>query len=92
MTTQTLGIAEPEALRFGYGDTALGTIVVAESMRGAVVHGSVFELKETCKRFQNFTHGLDETEMTRVRNWEANCDRCVTTYADFSPGHLSDKA
>ena len=34
MTTQTLDTAEPEALRFGYGDTALGTIVVAESMRG----------------------------------------------------------
>jgi AraC family transcriptional regulator, regulatory protein of adaptative response / methylated-DNA-[protein]-cysteine methyltransferase len=27
---------EPETLRFGYGDTALGTIVVAESIRGVV--------------------------------------------------------
>src|SRR3954453_17625667 len=36
MTTQTLDTAEPETLRFGYGDTALGTIVVAESMRGIV--------------------------------------------------------
>ena len=34
MTTQTLDTAEPETLRFGYGDTALGTIVVAESMHG----------------------------------------------------------
>jgi AraC family transcriptional regulator, regulatory protein of adaptative response / methylated-DNA-[protein]-cysteine methyltransferase len=34
MTTQTLDATEPETLRFGYGDTALGTIVVAESMRG----------------------------------------------------------
>jgi AraC family transcriptional regulator, regulatory protein of adaptative response / methylated-DNA-[protein]-cysteine methyltransferase len=34
MTTQTLDAIEPETLRFGYGDTALGTIVVAESMRG----------------------------------------------------------
>jgi len=35
MTTQTLA-AEPETLRFGYGDTVLGTIVVAASMRGIV--------------------------------------------------------
>lgn len=34
MTTRTLDTAEPETLRFGYGDTFLGTIVVAESMRG----------------------------------------------------------
>ncbi len=34
MTTQTLDIAQPETLRFGYGDTALGTIVVAKSVRG----------------------------------------------------------
>jgi AraC family transcriptional regulator, regulatory protein of adaptative response / methylated-DNA-[protein]-cysteine methyltransferase len=34
MTTRTLDAAEPETLRFGYGDTSLGTIVVAESMRG----------------------------------------------------------
>jgi AraC family transcriptional regulator, regulatory protein of adaptative response / methylated-DNA-[protein]-cysteine methyltransferase len=36
MTTQTLDTAEHETLRFGYGGTALGTIVVAESMRGIV--------------------------------------------------------
>jgi len=34
MTAQTLDTTAPETLRFGYGDTALGTIVVAESMRG----------------------------------------------------------
>jgi AraC family transcriptional regulator, regulatory protein of adaptative response / methylated-DNA-[protein]-cysteine methyltransferase len=34
MTTQMLDAAEAETLRFGYGDTALGTIVVAESVRG----------------------------------------------------------
>jgi len=34
MTTQPLDTAQSEPLRFGYGDTALGTIVVAESMRG----------------------------------------------------------
>jgi AraC family transcriptional regulator of adaptative response/methylated-DNA-[protein]-cysteine methyltransferase len=36
MTTQNQDTIEPETLRFGYGDTALGTIVVAESMRGVV--------------------------------------------------------
>jgi AraC family transcriptional regulator of adaptative response/methylated-DNA-[protein]-cysteine methyltransferase len=36
MTTQTLGANKPEAFRFGYGDTTLGTIVVAESMHGVV--------------------------------------------------------
>jgi AraC family transcriptional regulator, regulatory protein of adaptative response / methylated-DNA-[protein]-cysteine methyltransferase len=34
MPTQTLDVTEPETLRFGYGDTALGTIVVAESICG----------------------------------------------------------
>src|SRR5580698_2806796 len=34
MTTQTVETAKPESLRFGYGDTALGTIVVAEGTRG----------------------------------------------------------
>jgi len=36
MTTRTLDTAGPETLRFGYGDTVLGTIIVAESMRGVV--------------------------------------------------------
>jgi len=34
MAMQTLRAAEPETLRFGYGDTGLGTIVVAESTGG----------------------------------------------------------
>ena len=36
MTPQTLDTAAPETLRFGYGDTTLGAIVVAESTRGVV--------------------------------------------------------
>ena len=36
MSMQTINSAERETLRFGYGDTVLGTIVVAESMRGVV--------------------------------------------------------
>jgi AraC family transcriptional regulator, regulatory protein of adaptative response / methylated-DNA-[protein]-cysteine methyltransferase len=34
MTSQSPDAAASEALRFGYGDTTLGTIVVAESVRG----------------------------------------------------------
>ncbi len=36
MTTQTLDAGAPETFRFGYGDTALGAIIVAESPRGVV--------------------------------------------------------
>ncbi|HWA42014.1 MAG TPA: methylated-DNA--[protein]-cysteine S-methyltransferase [Hypericibacter adhaerens] len=36
MTTQTLTAAAPEALRFGYGDSALGAVLVAQSPRGVV--------------------------------------------------------
>jgi AraC family transcriptional regulator of adaptative response/methylated-DNA-[protein]-cysteine methyltransferase len=36
MTPQISDTSEPETLRFGYGDTALGTIVVAESALGVV--------------------------------------------------------
>ena len=36
MVTQSPDTAASEPLRFGYGDTTLGTIVVAESMRGVV--------------------------------------------------------
>lgn len=36
MTAQSLDATEPETLRFGYGDTALGTMVIAQSIRGVV--------------------------------------------------------
>jgi AraC family transcriptional regulator of adaptative response/methylated-DNA-[protein]-cysteine methyltransferase len=36
MTGQLTDASEPEALRFGYGDTTLGTILIAESIRGVV--------------------------------------------------------
>lgn len=36
MTTQVLDRPLPEIFRFGYGDTTLGTILVAESGRGVV--------------------------------------------------------
>jgi AraC family transcriptional regulator of adaptative response/methylated-DNA-[protein]-cysteine methyltransferase len=36
MTPQISDTSVPETLRFGYGDTALGTIIVAESGNGVV--------------------------------------------------------
>jgi AraC family transcriptional regulator of adaptative response/methylated-DNA-[protein]-cysteine methyltransferase len=36
MTAQSLGTTEPETLRFGCGDTVLGAMVVAQSIRGVV--------------------------------------------------------
>jgi AraC family transcriptional regulator of adaptative response/methylated-DNA-[protein]-cysteine methyltransferase len=36
MTQQTSNTTGPETLRYGFGDTALGTIVVAESVHGVV--------------------------------------------------------
>jgi AraC family transcriptional regulator of adaptative response/methylated-DNA-[protein]-cysteine methyltransferase len=36
MTLQLSGTAEPETLHFSYGNTAIGTIVVAEGTRGVV--------------------------------------------------------
>jgi AraC family transcriptional regulator of adaptative response/methylated-DNA-[protein]-cysteine methyltransferase len=36
MTQQLTDASEPEALRFGYGETALGIILAAESARGVI--------------------------------------------------------
>lgn len=36
MTPQIAATAAPEILRFGYGETALGTILIAESVQGVV--------------------------------------------------------
>jgi len=36
MTIATFDAVGPETFRFGYGDTTLGTIVIAEGMRGVV--------------------------------------------------------
>jgi AraC family transcriptional regulator of adaptative response/methylated-DNA-[protein]-cysteine methyltransferase len=65
MTTQTLDTAEPETLRFGYGDTALGTIVVAESMRGVVAlfigDDRAKLLRDLKDAFPEAEFGLDQT-------------------------------
>lgn len=40
MTANILDAAARETLRFAYGDTVLGTIVVAESVRGIAASSS----------------------------------------------------
>jgi AraC family transcriptional regulator, regulatory protein of adaptative response / methylated-DNA-[protein]-cysteine methyltransferase len=59
MTTQTLGANKPETLRFGYGDTALGTIVVAESMHGVV---ALFIGDERAKLLRDLKAAFPEAE------------------------------
>jgi AraC family transcriptional regulator, regulatory protein of adaptative response / methylated-DNA-[protein]-cysteine methyltransferase len=59
MTRQTLGANEPETLRFGYGDTALGTIVVAESMHGVV---ALFIGDERAKLLRDLKDAFPEAE------------------------------
>jgi len=55
MTTQNPDTIEPETLRFGHGDTALGTIVVAERkaaaksvMAAVAAHREEFEFDHHC--------------------------------------------
>src|SRR5277367_275114 len=60
MTTQTLDATEPESLRFGYGDTALGTVVVAESMRGIA---ALFIGDDRAKLLGDLTDAFPRTEL-----------------------------
>jgi AraC family transcriptional regulator of adaptative response/methylated-DNA-[protein]-cysteine methyltransferase len=60
MTTQTLGANEPEAFRFGYGDTTLGTIVVAESMHGVV---ALFIGDDRAKLLRDLKDAFPEAEV-----------------------------
>jgi len=59
MTTRTLDAHEPETLRFGYADTALGTIVVAESMRGVV---ALFIGNDRAKLLRDLKDAFPEAE------------------------------
>ncbi|MDB5407450.1 MAG: 6-O-methylguanine methyltransferase [Rhodospirillales bacterium] len=60
MTTQTLDADEPETLRFGYGDTALGTFVVAESTHGVV---ALFIGDDRAKLLRDLKDALPEAEL-----------------------------
>jgi AraC family transcriptional regulator, regulatory protein of adaptative response / methylated-DNA-[protein]-cysteine methyltransferase len=62
MTTQALNIAEPQTLHFGYGDTALGTIVVAKSMRGIA---ALFIGDDRAKLLRDLRQTFPEAEFVR---------------------------
>ena len=59
MIMQTLDANEPETLRFGYGDTALGTIVVAESTGGVV---ALFIGDDRVKLLRDLKDGFPDAE------------------------------
>jgi len=59
MTTQTLSAARPETLRFGYGDTALGTVAVAESTRGVA---ALFIGDDRAKLLRDLKNAFPEAE------------------------------
>ena len=62
MTMRTLDTTEPETLRFGYRDTALGTIVVAESTRGAV---ALFIGDDRAKLLRDLKDAFPEAEFVQ---------------------------
>ena len=59
MTTQTLDTTGPETLRFGYGHTALGVIVVAKSVRGVV---ALFIGDDRAKLLRDLKNAFPEAE------------------------------
>jgi AraC family transcriptional regulator of adaptative response/methylated-DNA-[protein]-cysteine methyltransferase len=70
MATQTLNTAQPETLRFGYGDALLGTIVVAKSMRGIVAlfigNDRAKLLRDLEDAFPGAEFVLDQTGLAQV--------------------------
>ena len=60
MTPQISDMPAPETLRFGYGDTALGTIVVAESAHGVV---ALFIGDDRAKLLRDLKDAFPRTEL-----------------------------
>ena len=60
MTPQISDMHAPETLRFGYGDTALGTIVVAESAHGVV---ALFIGDDRAKLLRDLKDAFPRTEL-----------------------------
>src|SRR5271166_3945014 len=69
MISRTLATTAPETLRFGYGDTALGTILVAESATGIVAlfigDDCAKLLRDLKNAFPDAGLVLDQTGLTR---------------------------
>jgi AraC family transcriptional regulator, regulatory protein of adaptative response / methylated-DNA-[protein]-cysteine methyltransferase len=70
MTTQIFGADEQEILHFGYGDTALGIMVVAESMHGVVAlfigDDRVQLLRDLKDAFPEVEFVLDQTKLAQT--------------------------
>ena len=60
MPPQFSNAPEPETMRFGYGDTALGTILVAESLHGVV---ALFIGDDRATLLQDLTAAFPEAEL-----------------------------
>ena len=58
MTSQISDMPAPETLRFGYGNTALGTILVAESVHGVV---ALFIGDDRAKLLRDLNEALSDT-------------------------------
>jgi AraC family transcriptional regulator of adaptative response/methylated-DNA-[protein]-cysteine methyltransferase len=59
MTTESPDTATSETLRFGYGDTVLGTVVVAESIRGVA---ALFIGDDRARLLQDLQDAFPEAE------------------------------
>jgi AraC family transcriptional regulator, regulatory protein of adaptative response / methylated-DNA-[protein]-cysteine methyltransferase len=59
MNAEPRNTTEPETLRFGYGDTTVGTIVVAESMRGVA---ALFIGDDRARLFRDLRAAFPEAE------------------------------
>jgi AraC family transcriptional regulator of adaptative response/methylated-DNA-[protein]-cysteine methyltransferase len=79
MTKQTFDTIEPEILRFGYGDTTLGAIVVAESMRGVV---ALFIGDGRAKLLRDLKSAFPEVELVRDQNGLAQTVAKAATLVD----------
>ncbi len=60
MTTQTIEANQPETLRFAYGTTVLGTVVVAAGMRGVV---ALFIGDDRAKLLRDLKAAFPEAEL-----------------------------
>jgi len=70
MTPQVSNTSAPETLRFGFGDTVLGTVIVAESVNGVAAlfigDDRAKLLRDLKDAFPNIEFVLDQEELART--------------------------
>lgn len=86
MTKQSLDTAERDTLRFGYGDTSLGTIIVAESTRGLA---ALFIGDDRAKLLRDLKDAFPETEFTLDQAGMAQTTAKATALVD-APHNATD--